>query len=244
MAFSRAAQPSRIEEVVRSLARKLTAVLAVSVALVLAYLSAALVGSLVPTHPEWNEPHQGVRIFVYSNGVHTGLVLPVRNELQDWTRLVSAKDISDPRYAASSHLLFGWGERNFYLNTPRWSDLDPLVAVRAVVAGRRTLLHIDHIHAPQPGSDMRPLMISGRQYLQLSRQLESYFRLNAMGRTQPLKGYGPSDVFYESSRRYDLFHTCNEWTGAQLRRIGVRIGIWTPFSKSVMIWFDPKGRFR
>lgn len=238
MAFSNVARRGKIEGVAKAVARLSTAVMAALATLLLLYLLAALAGSLLPAHPEWKEPQQGVRIFIYSNGVHTGLVVPARNELQDWSYLVRAEDISDPRYALSSHLLFGWGERGFYLNTPRWSDLDPLVALRAVVPGRHTLLHIDHIHAPRPGPDMRPIMISGRQYLKLSRQLKSYFRLDANRNPQPVRGYGPADVFYESFGRYGLFRTCNEWTGAQLRGIGVRIGLWTPFSESVMIWFQ------
>lgn len=212
--------------------------LAVLLALLMLYLALALGGSLIPSNANWSPPRQGVRIFIYTNGVHSGIVIPAANDMQDWHRWVKADDIRDPRYAASSHILFGWGERTFYLNTPQWSDVRPGVAAHALFDGRRTLLHVDFVHAPRPSSNMRPLIVSKDQYRQLVRQIEGHFRLNAKGRPQPIMGYGPADAFYESYGRYDLFRTCNEWTGAQLRRIGVRIGIWTPFSQSVMLWFD------
>jgi uncharacterized protein (TIGR02117 family) len=207
----------------------------------LAYLAAALAGSLLPANGEWEEPDQGIRIFVYTNAVHTGIVVPAANPIQDWHRLVKAEHFADPRYAASSHILFGWGERDFFLNTPTWADVNPLLVMKSLGHGSETLLHVDYVHDPKPDRHMRPLMISARQYRQLSRQIEGYFRLDARGQARPIKGYGPSDVFYESKGHYNFVRTCNEWTGKQLRDIGVKVGRWTPFSQSVMIWFSDKG---
>lgn len=206
-------------------------------AMMLFYLTAALAGSLLPANADWKPPSEGVRIYVYTNGVHTGLVLPKRNALKDWRDLVRADDLADPRYGASSHLLFGWGERRFYLATPTWADLDFVVAGGALFHGSRTLLHVDNIHNPRPGPDMRPLMISDAQYARLVRRIEIQFRRDSNGQAIPLRGYGPDDVFYESAGQYDLIRTCNAWTGSQLRAIGVRVGRWTPFSQSVMMWF-------
>lgn len=206
-------------------------------ALILLYLSAALAGSLLPANAAWKPPRKGILIYVYTNGVHTGLILPKHNAVEDWRDLVSADHLADRRYGASSHLLFGWGERRFYLETPTWAELNPLVAGGALIYGPRTLLHVDHIHNPRPGPDLRPLLISTAQYRKLVQGIESQFRLDRHGQALPLRGYGPDDVFYESGGHYDLFRTCNAWTGNQLRAIGVRIGYWTPFSQSVMMWF-------
>lgn len=232
------ARTSRLPDVVRTIARWSFRGFAALLAMMLLYLALALGGSLLPANGGWTPPDQGIRIFIYTNGVHSGIIVPVTNDVQDWRRLVKAGDIRDPRYAASSHILFGWGERGFYLSTPRWSDLRPGVAAHALFNGKHTLLHAEYVHAPRPSPDMRPLMISKDQYRQLARQIAGYFQLDANKDPQPIRGYGPADVFYESRSRYGLFRTCNEWTGAQLRKIGVRVGIWTPFSQSVMRWFS------
>src|SRR3546814_8753762 len=68
-------------------------------ALLATYMAAALAGSLMPANMGWVEPGQGVRIFVYSNGVHTGIVVPTANKVKDWRSLVRPNDLSDPRYA-------------------------------------------------------------------------------------------------------------------------------------------------
>src|SRR3546814_17107498 len=84
---------------------------------------------------------------------------------------------------------------------------------------------------------MRPVTISEAQYALLARRIDAYFALDPYGAPRPIKGYGASDVFYEAHGYSSLFRTCNEWTGRQLRSIGIRIGRWPPFSASVMSWF-------
>jgi hypothetical protein len=46
------------------------------VAPLLLYIAAGLIGGAVPVNAGWRPPAQGVRIFVESNGVHTGIVVP------------------------------------------------------------------------------------------------------------------------------------------------------------------------
>ena len=207
------------------------------IAAILLYFLASIAGSLLPANSHWVPPREGVRIYIYSNGVHTGIVMPKQNSIKDWRTLASTRHLANPRYGASSHLLVGWGERRFYLETPTWAELNPLVAARALIYGPRTLLHIDHIHNPRVGPDMRPLTIGNKQYAELVWRIEQQFRRDRMGHVIPLPGYGPDDVFYEAKGHYSFIRTCNEWTGEHLRAIGVRVGQWTPFSYSVMRWF-------
>lgn len=196
-------------------------------------LLAVLAGSLIPANRSWTPPRSGVTIYVYTNGVHTGLVLPSVNPLHDWRGRIRASDLPDPR-RAGSWLIFGWGQRDFYLNTPRWSDLSLRTAARAMIGSDRTLMHVDHLPRVWNGPDLRPILITPSQYRRLTSLLESDF---APG--MAIRGYGADDVFYPGRGRYSASMTCNEWTGAKLRAIGVRIGVWTPLSSSVMRWFPP-----
>jgi hypothetical protein len=45
-------------------------------------------------------------------------------------------------------------------------------------------------------------------------------------------------MFYEANGGYSLVLTCNEWTGRALRESGVRTGLWTPLSQSIMWRLD------
>lgn len=202
----------------------------------LAYILAGIGGSLVPNNTGWREPDSGITIYVHDNGVHTGLVLPSRNSIADWSDLVRPEHLADPRYA-SDHLLFGWGDRTFYLQTPTWADLRPSTAFAALFGSEASLVHVDHIAAPQQADDLRAITVTPGQYRHIASAIRAQFALDGAGQSRPVTGYGPADVFYEARGRYNALRTCNEWTGSVLRNAGIRVGAWTPFNFGVMRWF-------
>lgn len=188
-------------------------------------------GSIIPANADAVQPTRGVTIYVYTNGVHSGLVLPSANGLHDWRGRVPASDLPDPR-RAGQWLIFGWGQRDFYLNTPTWNDVDPLIVLRAAIGSDATLMHVDHLRGVWRGPDLRPLILTAMQYRALAKAIDADFARGA-----PIKGYGADDVFYPAHGRYSALRTCNEWTGSKLRTIGVKVGLWTPLSWSVLRWF-------
>ena len=101
------------------------------IAITVAYLLAAAIGGAIPRNAGWREPAEGVTIYVASNGVHTGLLLPARGGGNDWSDLVRPGHLADPRYAGA-HYWFGWGERQFYLETPTWGDVRFSTVARAI----------------------------------------------------------------------------------------------------------------
>src|SRR5690348_7825043 len=113
--------------------------------LIAGYALAAVAGSAIPVNSGWHQAATGVRVYVIDNGVHTDLVLPVAAEGVDWRELVKPEDLADPAQAARSHLAFGWGDRDFYLNTPSWSQVKPWRVLSALVGAGRTVLHVAHI---------------------------------------------------------------------------------------------------
>ena len=216
--------------------RRLRFGLAAVAAPILLYPLAALILGAIPINRDWHEPARGITIYVATNGVHTGLLLPSVAGGVDWRGLVKPTDLADPRYAGR-WLWFGWGERHFYLETPTWRDLRLATVLRAVVGSDATLLHVDHILDPAAEYDARPIRLTLPQYRTLARRISARFALRPDGSAIPIPGYGPADLFYEAHGRYDAITTCNSWTGDVLRESGIRIGWWTPLSTTVMWWF-------
>ncbi|RDE07441.1 TIGR02117 family protein [Sphingomonas aracearum] len=196
------------------------------------YAAAGLIGGSIPVHAGWRPPERGVRIFVESNGVHTGIVVPARAAGVDWSDLVRPSDLRDPRYARYPWRSFGWGERTFYLETPTWSDVRPGTVLAAAFGSDRTLMHVDQVPAPALGSDVRTVLLRPEEY----RRLAAFLRASFAPGGKRLPGYGANDAFYEAVGRYSGVVTCNAWTGAALRYAGVRMGAWTPFPVTVLGW--------
>lgn len=197
------------------------------------YGLAALIGGMIPSNRAWRAPTTGITIYVETNGVHTGIVVPKAAAGVDWRDMLRPEHLADPRYALYDHAAFGWGERAFYLETPTWSDLNPLTVLRAAMGSDRTLVHVDHIPRPRKGDDVRAVILRPGEY----RRLAAYLRASFTDRPGHIRGYAAHDVFYEARGRYDAIRTCNAWTGDALRYAGVRVGRWTAFSWSVMAWF-------
>ena len=199
--------------------------------LIAAYLIAALIGGAIPTNRGWVQAQQGVRIYVIDNGIHTDLVLPAFALGMDWGQIATAEDLARPGEAAQPYVAFGWGDRDFYLNTPSWSQVSPVRVGKAFLGLGSTVLHIVHIPQPGPGPQVRELILSAEEY----HRLVAYI-LDSFAEGPSVHGYGGNDAFYPAKGGYSVIRTCNQWTGNGLRAAGVRIGMWTPFPLSVMSW--------
>jgi uncharacterized protein (TIGR02117 family) len=210
--------------------------LALLIGLPLFYIICGIAGSVVPANADWREPREGVRIFVRTNGVHTWLLVPKVNRDADWRGIADPADIRDRRYGASNYLAFGFGNRDFYLNTRTWGDLTLKTALAAAFGRGPGLMHVEHAHDPKPDEYQSPLMVSRAEYRILAAHIRQSFLFDADGEPVllPGRGYGPDDAFYLARGDYNMARTCNEWTGEGLREAGVRTGLWTPFAQGVM----------
>jgi len=206
----------------------------------LAYFAAAFILGAVPANVAWRQPDQGITIFVRSNGIHTWIVMPKVNAEMDWRPYALPAHLRDPRWGAADHIAIGYGNREFYLNTPTWADLSVKTAALALFGSGPTLLHVEHVDRPRAEEWQRPIRVTPAQYRRLAGYIQRRFQLDAGGRPIPVlgRGYNDWDMFYEANGGYSLFLTCNEWTGRALRAAGVRMGLWTPFEQSIMWRLD------
>jgi uncharacterized protein (TIGR02117 family) len=210
------------------------------VAIPLLYLLAALILGAVPANVAFHQPARGITIFIRSNGVHTWIVMPKVSAEMDWRPYALPDHLRDPRWGNADHVAIGYGNREFYLNTPTWDDLSFRTAGLALIGSGSTLLHVEHVDRPRADEWQRPIRIAPEQYRRLATYIQRRFRLDPGGRPIPVlgRGYGPNDMFYEANGGYSFVMTCNEWTGRALRAAGVRTGLWTPFEQSIMWRLD------
>lgn len=200
------------------------------------YLAAAWIGSSLPVNADWKAAQRGATIYVATNGYHSGLILPVSSEGEDWSLIIRPTDLPDPD-DSGNWLLFGWGDRAFYLNTPTWSAVRPSTIVAAFLGSAETLVHVDHLKDPREAHGARPIELTAAEYRRLTAFIRASMALDREGRGVAAPGYGSRDVFYAARGRYSALRTCNVWTGEALAAAGVKVGRWTPFSGGVMHWF-------
>ena len=174
-----------------------------------------------------------IRIYVLSNGVHTDVLLPVKSNAFDWqllfpkTQFLQVPDDADL-------IAFGWGDAEFYLHTPSWSELKFSTAVRALMGANQALLHIEYLAPRQLPERLFALDLTAQQYRRLREHILRTLPLRNTGaQVRFAKGYGASDAFFQATGTYSPIYTCNSWTGDALHHAGVKISRWTPFPVSV-----------
>lgn len=200
-------------------------------AIPIAYLAAALGGSLVATNSAWREPAQGITIYLADNGLHADLVLPVRAAGLDWAPLVPRSDMAAAN--GEQWIAFGAGERRIYLDTPTWADISPRTLFAATTGGER-VIHAEY--TADPAFSAREIRVTAEQYRRLWAAIRAEFALDSAGRPRRIDhpGYGPRDAFYHGIGRASALSTCNNWVAGRLRLAGVKASLWSPFAEGVL----------
>jgi uncharacterized protein (TIGR02117 family) len=201
------------------------------------YFVSAFILTLIPVNSSFKPAENGVKIFVHSNGVHTDLVLPVKNNIRDWAQKIDPEDfeINDRPFRFVS---FGWGDKGFYLNTPTWADLTFSTAFNAMFLSGPSCMHVSYeAEAPRSNKLSREISISEQQYAELVKFIDASFQKDKDSSYILIPGHhysGTNDNFYEAEGSYLFYKTCNVWTNAGLKKAGVKTAAWAPFDESVL----------
>ena len=197
------------------------------------YLLAALAGALIPLNADWQEPEEGIIIYLANNGVHADLVLPASAQGLDWRPLLPKSDARNIP-ADAQWIAFGAGERRVYLETPTWRDLTAKTAAIALTGGDR-VMHVQWVRDPIYAA--KEIRLTPEQYRRLWASIRSEFRLGSDGKPTRIDhpGYGFGDAFYLGIGKANAISTCNQWSADRLRVAGVEAPLWSPFVQG-LVW--------
>lgn len=168
-------------------------------------------------------------IYILTNGVHTDLVVPLQNDVFDWSKEILFKNILSGK-TDYKYLAIGWGDKEFYLNTPTWSDLKFSTASKAAFGLSKSALHCTFYYTMTENKDCVKIRITKTEYQNLVTFINRKFRRDESGKVIFIKTgavYGNNDAFYEASGSYNLFNTCNTWANDGLKAAGQKAALWT-----------------
>lgn len=178
---------------------------------------------------------QTIDIYILTNGVHTDVVVPLKNEQVDWSKEVKFNNTVRPDTTATL-VAFGWGDKGFYLNTPTWAQLKFSTAFKAAFALSTSAIHATFHKQLTESSSCKKISINKEQYARLISYIQSSFQTDINGHIINIKtnaNYDDTDAFYEAKRRYNLFYTCNTWANNALKACGQKACLWTPRDKPI-----------
>ena len=198
------------------------------------YLVAAYALSRITVNADARNVESGIAIYIKSNGVHTDIAVPVKSQVKDWTDEVRF-DQTKAKELSARYISFGWGDRDFYLHTPKWADLKFKTAFNAAFYLGTSVMHTQFYDRIPESYRCKKLLISEANYKKLVAFLSGSFRKKD-GQTLwiPNSGYGIYDTFYEANGKYSVFKTCNTWANQALQSANQKAAFWTATDTGIL----------
>jgi len=199
------------------------------------YFLIAFLLSSVPVNADFKPCEKdAVEIYILTNGVHTDLVLPYRNQYMDWRKWVN------PSHTKSgdsnvANVAFGWGDKGFYLETKTWDELKFSTAFKAVFYLGSSAMHVSFHKKLRETASCRKICVSKESYLKLVEHITESFDADSVGVPRQIAGaaFTNHDAFYDAKGKYSLFYTCNTWANDGLKSAGLKACYWTAFKGGI-----------
>lgn len=182
-----------------------------------------------------------IEIYIMQSGVHTDFVLPARNHIKDWNLDFPIENTAF-KDSTSTLLSVGWGDKEFYMNTPEWSDLTFKNAISIPFGIGPSAIHAIYYQKLPVDRLKVKLRLSERQY----KKLVHYIENTLIYEDQKTKLLEPTmagvvhgnDAFYAAKGSYNMFKTCNTWINNGLKECEQKASYWTPFPGGLFYQYD------
>ena len=191
------------------------------------YLVISLILTYITVNKSENETENNKLVYLSSNGVHLNIIIHQNDIVTELNN--GLEFIKDYEY-----LSFGWGDENFYLNTPTWSDLTFENTFNALFLNSTSLIHLSRYRYIK--NSWKEVSLSEVELDKLNHYILESFQKDFDGNKiiLPNSGYSTNDDFYKANGSYSCFKTCNSWVNSGFKESGLKACLWTPFDFGLM----------
>jgi uncharacterized protein (TIGR02117 family) len=219
--------------------KKLLKFIAFIIALLISYALIMLLLPLISVNSNIAENQKEIPIYILTNGVHTDIVMPLKNEHYDWSKQVK-QEHTKAKDSTHNYVAIGWGDKGFYLETPTWADLKVSTALKAASGISSSAMHVTFYKAMHENNSCKKMLISPENYTKLIAFVNDTFQSNSgeFLKIETDAVYGKNDVFYEANGSYSLFYTCNSWANQALKSANQKAALWTVTDTGIFCHYE------
>lgn len=219
--------------------KKLLKYFAIFILSLFAYLLIVTLLSFVSVNEDVTVNQEEIPIYILTNGVHTDIVLPIKNEHHNWSTQLKFEHTKS-KDTTYQYVALGWGDKGFYLETPTWADLKASTAIKAASGLSSTAMHVTFYKHLKENQSCKKLQISLENYKKLIAFINESFQTKS-GKFLKIETnavYGKHDVFYEANGSYSLFYTCNSWANQALKAANQKAALWTISDSGIFRYYE------
>ncbi len=193
------------------------------------YYLCCLVLPLIHVNGDYLYKTKGILVYVAGDGLHSEIIIPVKNEIMDWETTFNKGDF-DTAANGKQWLCVGFSEANFYKTNRRWDDMNYFSAFIQLCGFGNSIMHVSYENEyPFNRNFIRKIYIGEEQYAKLCEFVKGSFAQNNGEMLTPFikTNNFKKEVLYEAHKEFSFFHTCNTWTNNALKSVSFKTGRWT-----------------
>jgi hypothetical protein len=132
------------------------------------------------------------------------------------------------------YVAFSYGDKEFMMKVPTWSDIDYKIAFKSLFINTPALIRVSYYWDINKDNCIKIELSKGC----LKKLKQSIFNSFSRKKNYFIRykdHYKQHNIFYfQAKKSYNLFHTCNSWTGDRLKDAGLKASYLTPFAQQVI----------
>lgn len=186
------------------------------------YILITILLSYITVNKTSNNSEGDKTIYLSTNGVHLSIIIPKEN--------INSKILKGLQYQQNQdYFMFGWGNEDFYINTPTWNDLKFKYAFGALFLNTPTAIHLTTYEYKQ--QNWISVKCSQQKIEKLNEYIFNTFKVNSKGQKEliPCNLYSVNDTFYKANGSYSPVKTCNTWVNTGFKQSGLKASYFTLF---------------
>lgn len=172
------------------------------------------------------------KIYIYHNEEllsHTEIIMKVAPLKDDFFEAFPKLLHNNP----NGYIAFSYGDRDFMMDKSGFDDLNTTLALRGLFIDTPALIKVGHYGAIAK-EKCQELTISTKCLSKLKASILGSFIKKEGAYLRYHDRYKRYYVYYyQAKNNYNLFHTCNTWSGDRLREAGISMPYWTPLAENI-----------
>jgi len=208
--------------------RRVLKILLLPMILILFYIFISFLLLLFPTTTHCTKDNKTV--YLYADTAHTEIILPIsylKQEYQkEFPKLLKNR--------SKGYLAVSYGDKEFLMKVPSWDDIKIPIALKSLFLNTPALLRVGYYYDIKKDLCIK-IRLSNQCLKKLQRTIFNSFSTKNNHFIRYKDHYKQHNIFYfQAKKSYNLFHTCNTWTGDRLREAGLKASYLTPFAQQVI----------
>jgi len=173
-------------------------------------------------------------IYIFHDIAHTEIIFPA-------SEIIPSLQQKLQPFISNNHtgfIAFSYGDQNFMFHTPQWKDINLFITLKALFLNTPAVIRVGHYMAIRKDTSVVPLKLSKKELNALQNAILNSFTTyqnHFIYLHSPLSSYG--FYYFRAKQPYNLFYTCNTWSGEMLRHTHLKVSYWTPLAREVVFHF-------